>query len=88
MQQSTGYPSTIPEITEAFLSPESLMTTVFFIGLLLAAILYVVFAIVIVRQVKIMNKTISTPLGPVIQLLAWLHLVFALVLAGGIFFIL
>jgi len=88
MQVFSNFPSTIPAITDTFLDPDSLITMIFKIGLVLVVVMYVVYAIVIARQVKIMNKTVSTPLGPVIQILAWLHLVFAIVFAIGILFFL
>lgn len=40
----------------------------------LAAILYVLFAIVMVRQVKVMGQTLTTNFSPVLRLLALLHL--------------
>lgn len=88
MQVTSNFPSSIPEFTESFLDPSSVITTIFRIGLVLVAVMYVVYAVVIVRQVKIMNKTVSTPLGPMIQVLAWLHLVFAITFAAGILFFL
>ena len=45
----------------------------------IAAILYVLFSIVMVRQVRIMGDTLTTSLSPVLRLLAIAHLIAALV---------
>ncbi|HQM15598.1 MAG TPA: hypothetical protein PLM16_00090 [Candidatus Woesebacteria bacterium] len=41
-------------------------------------VLYLVFAVVVVRQISIMKKTLITPLSPLISLLGYLHLLFAI----------
>lgn len=48
--------------------------------LILSALIYMVFAFVILRQVKVMKSTLITPFSPVIRTLGILHLA----LAGGV----
>ena len=45
---------------------------------ILGAIIYIVFAVVIVRQIAVMKKTISTSFSPVIQTLGYIHLAAAI----------
>jgi len=45
---------------------------------MLAIVLYIIFAVVIVRQVKLMGQTISDKNNYLISLIAWLHLAIAL----------
>lgn len=41
-------------------------------------ILYFLFALVVVRQVTLMDQTIKTPLAPLLKILAWSHMLVAL----------
>ena len=43
-----------------------------------AFILYFLFAVVVVRQVTLMDETIKTPLAPVLKIISWSHLIVAL----------
>lgn len=52
---------------------EALLKILFVIG----AMLYLVFAFVVVRQIHVMKSTVITPFSPVVQLLGFVHLVFA-----------
>jgi len=45
---------------------------------MLAIVLYIIFAVVIVRQVKLMGQTISDKNNYLLSLIAWLHLAIAL----------
>ncbi len=45
---------------------------------ILALVLYIIFAVVIVRQVKLMGQTISDKNNYLLSLIAWLHLAIAL----------
>ena len=88
MQPELDIPTNIPDITTAYLSPDSIAMTVAKIAFILVAIMYVVYGVVIVRQVKIMNETVTTTLGPILQLVAWLHLALTIIFALGVIFIL
>jgi hypothetical protein len=46
--------------------------------ILLALALYIVFAVVVIRQVKLMNRTLKGVFNLPISLIAWLHLGLAL----------
>lgn len=55
--------------------------TLFIIG----ALLYLVFAFVVTRQIQVMRSTVITPFSPYVQLLGYAHLIMALIVL--IFFI-
>jgi hypothetical protein len=61
----------IPELELVFL----LIVKVF---LLLAAFLYLVFAILVTRQISLMKQTLETPFSGIVSILGWLHLLAAL----------
>lgn len=44
---------------------------------IIGAVLYLVFAFVVVRQIHLMRSTVITPFSNVIQLLGIIHLIFA-----------
>ncbi len=48
------------------------------VGLILFLMMYVVFAVIVVRQVKLMTKTLKVGFELPIELIAYLHLVFSL----------
>lgn len=50
------------------------------IGFLVAYLLFMIFAVVMVRQVKLMRETINTPLEPLLRLLAWAQLIASIVI--------
>ena len=52
-----------------------LLTKILFV---LGAFLYVLFAVVVTRQIHIMKSTVRTPFSPVVQALGYLHLAFAI----------
>lgn len=57
------------------------MITLLLIGkifALLALAIYIVFALVIIRQVKLMTATIQAGFEGFIKLIAWAHLLFAI----------
>jgi hypothetical protein len=55
-------------------SPLVLLFKYFFLAILL---IYIVFAVVVVKQVRIMNKTLDVGIETQIAILAYLHLIFA-----------
>lgn len=57
-------------------------------SLILLGIMYLVFSVITVRQVKIMNTTIETPLGPILQVIAWINLIVSILFLTGIFILL
>jgi hypothetical protein len=56
------------------------------IGILTLLVLYVIFSLVIVRQVDLMSRTLRTPISPIVKALAFINAGFSiafLVLAFG-----
>jgi hypothetical protein len=53
---------------------------------LLGVLVYFVFAIIIVRQIHVMKKTLITPFEPVVQTIGLTHLVFVAIV--GVLFLL
>jgi hypothetical protein len=45
--------------------------------------IYIGFAVIVIRQVSLMTKTLNTPFELLLKLIAWLHLIVAI----GIFFL-
>ncbi len=45
---------------------------------LLILFLYAIFALMIVRQVQLMGRTLLSSINPIISIMAWLHLLFVL----------
>jgi len=54
--------------------------------ILLGVFLYFIFAIIIVRQINVMKKTLITPFSPVVLTIGLIHL--ALVVSIGLIFLL
>lgn len=52
----------------------------FFVKLLLlfGIAVYLVFAVVVIRQVGLMTETVDMPFDPTLRTLAWAHLIFAM----------
>lgn len=44
---------------------------------IVAAVLYVAFSFVVVRQITLMRQTVITSLSPLLQVLGYLHMLFA-----------
>ena len=42
---------------------------------------YIVFAFVMMRQIKLLNKSISTPAAPALEVVALIHLVLSIAIA-------
>ena len=57
------------------MSPILLMFFKFFLIALM--IIYVIFSIVVIRQIAIMRQTVITPFSPTIRLFGYMHLLFA-----------
>lgn len=45
---------------------------------IIAALLYVAFSFVVVRQITLMRQTVITSLSPLLQVLGYLHMLFAI----------
>ena len=62
------------------LPPEAALFLVLMLKVLfiVAALLYLVFAFVVVRQIQVMKGTVVTPFSPVVQLIGFIHLFMAL----------
>lgn len=61
---------------------------VFKLLFMLSVIFYIVFAVIVIRQVQIMKNTLITPVSPLLMLLSILHLIAALLILGLFFVIL
>lgn len=48
------------------------------IGILFALLIYVIFSVVVVKQVRLMTETLDVDFGKVIGAVATLHLIFAI----------
>ena len=46
----------------------------------LAVFLYLVFAFVVTRQIKIMRSTVITPFSPVVRIIGYVHLLIAFII--------
>ena len=57
-----------------------IILTIFKVGFIITAGLYVIFAFVITKQIKVMKETLITKVSPIIQLLGLIHLVIAIIL--------
>lgn len=78
------FPNTVPDLTLVDVAPSSLIVAGIKAGFILVAIMYIVYSVILVRQVNIMNTTIKTPLGPIIQVAAWIHLALAVLFMAGV----
>lgn len=47
------------------------------------AFLYLLFAFVVTRQIKVMRTTLITPISPVVRVVGYVHLIFALIVFVG-----
>jgi hypothetical protein len=70
---------------------QELTQSVIFLGILkvlfiIAAILYVLFSFVVVRQITLMRQTVVTSLSSFLQLIGYIHLIFS-ILVVIIFFL-
>lgn len=62
---------------------EKIITFIEKLFFLSGAFLYLIFAIVIIRQIGVMKKTVITDLSPTITLLGLIHLVISIVVFVG-----
>lgn len=46
--------------------------------LLMGGFLYLIFALLVTRQIKLMKQTLETPLSATMTLLGWIHFAFAI----------
>lgn len=76
MNNSTLSILEVLSIDQAFLS----MFKIFFI---IGGFLYLIFAVVVIRQIAIMKKSLITPLSPFITTLGYVHLLITL---GALFY--
>lgn len=73
--------------TQPSLDP-NLITTFLKIVTIILMVLYGIFALLIVRQVELMSKTLITPVSPIVAAMAVIHAGFALGFVALAFFIL
>jgi hypothetical protein len=55
------------------------VNNVYVLLLLLIEVVYIIFAFIVTRQIKMMNRSFRTPLAPVFKLLGRLHFIAALI---------
>jgi membrane-anchored glycerophosphoryl diester phosphodiesterase (GDPDase) len=69
----------MPEATTPIFPDSALAVFYLFLKVIfvLAAILYIIFSFVVVRQIHLMRSTIITPFSAVIQIVGYLHLLLA-----------
>ncbi|MDQ5951142.1 MAG: hypothetical protein QG639_419 [Patescibacteria group bacterium] len=65
-----------------------ILSGIFKVLFLLSVFFYVIFAVIVIRQVQIMKNTLITPVSPVILLASILHLLVAVGILFLFFFIL
>lgn len=58
----------------------ALLSGVFKVLFLLSVVFYMVFAVIVIRQVQIMKNTLITPVSPLIMLLSIIHLALTVVI--------
>lgn len=66
-----------PEVSTGFVSGQEVLVGIFRILFIVSALLYVVFAAVVIRQISIMRDTLQTPFSASLRLVGWAHLVIA-----------
>jgi hypothetical protein len=69
-------------------SEVGILSAIFKVLFLLSVAFYIVFAVIVIRQVQIMKNTLITSVSPVILMASILHLLFALGILILFFFIL
>ncbi len=80
-----------PGFFQLFDAASSLESAYFLYGIFLSALffcaflIYVLFALVAVRQIYLMDATIKTPLSPVLKLVGWAHLFVSIFIASMVF---
>lgn len=57
----------------AFFFETTFLNTFLYYAILLILLFYAIFALVIVRQVDLMSKTLITPISPIVKAVAILH---------------
>ena len=65
---------------------EDLLLGLFKLMLIIGGVLYLAFALIVVRQVHIMRSTLITKFSPLVQLFSFLHLGLAAVVLAVYFF--
>ncbi len=70
-----------------------LTSSAIFLGILkvmfiIAALLYVIFSFVVVRQIALMRQTVVTSLSSFLQIIGYIHLIFALLVVVIFFLVL
>lgn len=58
----------------------ALLIGVFKLLFILVSFFYVMFAVIVVRQVQIMKNTLITPISPVLLILSILHLIISVII--------
>ncbi len=66
--------------TQSVIDP-LILTYILRIGIYILVIFYAIFALVIVRQVTLMTKTLITPVSPIVKAISIIHAGFAIGLA-------
>lgn len=67
----------INTIIALFFNPKTATGAVFALAklsVMLGFTLYLVFAVVVIRQVSLMTRTVDTPISPLLKIIGWAHL--------------
>ena len=73
-------PQFLTSFSDVFFNPDteqSLLLLLFKLLFVLTAFLYVLFSVVVIRQISIMRRTLITPFSPMLSVLGWIHALFA-----------
>lgn len=68
----------MPTITPSSLFESEAILVILKGAILILLVFYAIFALMVVRQVDLMSKTLITPISPIIKVFALLHAFFAL----------
>lgn len=74
----TTTPPTLLEINQV-----NILEGIFKVLFILSVVFYIVFAVIVIRQVQIMKNTLITPISPLIMFFSVVHLL----LAAGVLFL-
>ena len=74
-----GLPMIGQEIPESF-AVDSVLLWSFKALFIVLSILFSIFSFVVIRQIKVMNETVTTGLGPMLQILSYVVFAFSIVL--------
>jgi len=60
--------------------PQALLLQIFKVGFIAGGFLYIIFAFIIIKQIKVMKNTLITSFSPAIQLLGIAHFIYSIII--------